>query len=239
MTLLIAVKSCRADLDRGYHDIIRATWGQDFRDRNVLVRFFVGHTGADYFMSHPKADARALKSDEVAVDCGDDYNSLPFKTRAICHWATTKNVDHILLCDTDTYVNAGNVLSCGYHRYDYVGKISKPIGETFPYDAVDRNGVVDHIPECHPWASGGIGYFLSREAMFLISDTYPHGWAEDLWVGQVLGAEFAKGNMLALDLPEGTYSHHFPQHKYGTGYKPEYKWMETMHLIIGSQSESV
>jgi len=231
MTLLVAVKSCRADLDRGYHDVIRATWGQDLRNRNVLVRFFVGHTGADYFLAHPKADARTLKSDEVVADSADDYDALPFKVRSICHWVTTKNIDHVFLCDTDTYVNASRLLTCGYRRFDYAGKISKPIGETFPYDAVDRRGVTTHIAECHPWASGGYGYFLSREAMFLISDSYPKGWAEDLWVGQVLGPEFAKGDMLALDLPAGAYSQHFPQLKYGSGYDPKLKWMEAAHLV--------
>lgn len=231
MTLLVAVKSCREHLDRGYHDIIRGTWGQDLRSKNVLVRFFVGHQGTDYFMSHPKADARTLKSDEVVADSADDYNSLPFKTRAICHWATTKNIDHIFLCDTDTYVKANRLLTCGYQRFDYTGKISKPIGETFPYDAVDRRGITTHIPECHPWASGGFGYFLSREAMFLIADTYPEGWAEDLWVGQVLGPELAKGNMHARDLPANDYSSHFPSTKYGAAYDPALKWMETAHLV--------
>lgn len=230
MSLLVAVKSCRADLDRGYHDIIRATWGQDLKSKGVLVRFFVGHQGSDYFMGHPKADARMLKSDEVVADSADDYNSLSFKTRSICHWVTTKNIDHVFLCDTDTYVNANKLLTCGYQRYDYVGKISKPIGETFPYDAVSQAGVVEHIPECHPWASGGFGYFLSRDAAFLVADTFPKSsWAEDLYVGQTLGLELKKGNMMALDLPARSYSSHFPQARYGTGYKLEYKWMEIEH----------
>jgi hypothetical protein len=228
MTLLIAVKSCRADLDRGCHDVIRATWGQALRGK-AMVRFFVGHTGTDYFMAHPRADSRSFMSDEVVVDAADDYHALPHKTRAICHWATTKNVSHILICDTDTYVKAGKVLTCGYERYDYTGKITRPFGETFPYDAVDRNGVVEHIPECHPWASGGFGYFLSKRAAFEIADSFPDTWAEDLWVGQVLGPEIAKGNMSALDLPAGSYSQHFPSAQFKQGYDPKLRWMEEMH----------
>jgi len=231
MSLMIAIKSCKADLDRGLHDCIRATWGQDFRNTNVLVRFFIGHQGADYFMSHPKADSRTLRSDEVVADSADDYNSLPFKTRAICHWALGKKIDHVFLADTDTYVKADKLLTCGYQRFDYTGKITRPIGETFPYDAVDRSGKTTFISDCHPWASGGYGYFLSREAMFLIADTFPKGWAEDLWVGQVLGPELAKGDMMALDLPAGSYSQHFPAHKYKQGYEPKLKWMELAHLV--------
>jgi hypothetical protein len=215
-------------MDRGCHDVIRSTWGQDLRGK-ALVRFFVGHTGGDYFMAHPKADAKSFKSDEVVVDAADDYNSLPHKTRAICQWATTKNLDHIFLCDNDTYVNVAKLLSFGYQRYDYVGKISEPLGETFPYKTVDRSGIEEYIPRCYPWASGGFGYFLSRKAVFEIADTYPKGWAEDLWVGQVLGPEIARGNLCGLSLPAGSYSHHHPQH--GEIYKIEQlkEWMEKMH----------
>jgi hypothetical protein len=226
--LLIAVKSCRADLDRGCHNVIRATWGQQFRGR-AIVRFFVGHTADKYFMAHPGAKARTLQSDEVEIDAADDYDSLPHKTRAICHWATGKNIENIFLCDNDTYVYPQKLLTCGYNRYDYAGKISKPLGETFAYDAVDRRGVTTHMENCYPWASGGYGYFLSRDAAFLIADSYPKGWAEDLWVGQVLGKEIAQGSMHGLDLPAGSYSRHFPAHQYGQGYSPELKWMELMH----------
>lgn len=231
MSLLVAVKSCRADLDRGCHDAIRATWGEALRGRGVLVRFFIGHTGTDYFMAHPKASARLLQSDEVEIDAADDYNSLPFKTRAICHWATGKNINHVFLCDNDTYVKSNALLTCGYQNYDYVGKISKPLGETFPYDAVARNGVVTHIPNCHPWASGGFGYFLSKDAAFTIADSWPATWAEDLWVGQILGKEMARGELRGLDLPANTYSMHFPVRQYNSGYDPKFRWQETAHLV--------
>jgi len=238
VSLIVCVKSCRDHLDRGFHDIIRGTWGQELRNLGVLVRFFVGHTATDYFQAHPRAKARTLASDEVELDCNDDYNSLPFKTRAICHWATSKNLSNLFLCDTDTYVNAKRLLACGYQRYDYAGKISKPLGETFPYDAIDRNGLVTHIPDCHPWASGGFGYFLSKEAAFEVADTYPKNmWAEDLFVGQIIGREIQKGNMRGLDLPAGTYSQHFPAHTYKQGYSPELKWMETAHIVNQAVNE--
>jgi hypothetical protein len=235
MSLLIAVKSCRADLDRGCHDVIRATWGQALRGK-ATVRFFVGHTGSDYFMGHPKADARTLQSDEVVVDAADDYNSLPHKTRGICGWAITKNIDHVFLCDNDTYVNGGKLLTCGYERYDYVGKIDKPLGETFAYDAIDRAGVVESIQECYPWASGGYGYFLSKTAAFEVADSYPHTWAEDLWVGQVLGPEIMKGNFAAMSLPAGSYSQHFPSAQFKQGYDPKLKWMEEQFYFKGTRT---
>ena len=230
MALLVAVKSCRADLDKGFHDAIRGTWGQVLRSKGILVRFFVGHKNTDYFQAHPAASARTLQSDEVEIDAADDYNALPYKTRAICHWAFSKNIDHIFLCDTDTYVKSDKLLACNYKPYDYTGKISRPLGETFPYDAVDRNGRATHIQNCYPWASGGFGYFLSRDAAFFVADSHPKGmWAEDLWVGNLLGPEIDRGDMIAQDLPAGTYSEHFPSSKFKSGYNLSFKWMNEMH----------
>jgi len=222
--LIICVKSCLRDLDLGYHSVIRSTWGAEAKRSGIAVKFFVG-------AERDGRTSRVYKSDEVAVDTADDYNSLPSKTRAICQWAYGKNIDSVFLCDCDTYVNVSRLLTCGYQRYDYVGKISRPIGETFPYDAVSREGLVTSIPDCWPWCSGGYGYFLSRNAVALIADTFPQGWAEDLWVGSVLGPELHKGDMIALDLPAGSYSQHFPSSKYKSGYKLEYKWMEAAHLV--------
>ena len=228
MTLLISVKSCREHMDLGYHDVIRGTWGQALRAK-ALVRFFVGHTASDYFMAHPKAKYRLLQSDEVEIDAADDYHSLPHKTRAICSWATTKNVDHIFLCDTDTYVKAVKLLACGYQRYDYTGLIRGELGKTFSYDAIDRAGISHPIENCYPWASGGFGYFLSRNAAFEIADAFPKGWAEDLWVGQVLGPEIANGHLSCLTLPARTYSDHFPSSVFKSGYDPKLGWMEKTH----------
>jgi hypothetical protein len=208
-------------MDLGFHDAIRATWGQELRGK-AMLRFFVG-------VEPNSRVSRNFKSDEIAVNSGDDYNSLPHKTRAICYWATTKQLDHLFLCDNDTYVNVPKLLSCGYQCFDYSGKISKPLGQTFPYDAVDRNGATEHIAECHPWASGGYGYFLSRAATFLISDIFPDTWAEDLWVGQVLGPEIAKGDLTGFDFPAGTYSQHFPSHEFKSGYDLKFGWMEEQH----------
>jgi hypothetical protein len=222
MSLLVAVKSCLRDLDRGCHDVIRATWGQNLRSS---LRFFVG--------AEPNSrSSHILKSDEIQVEAADDYHSLPFKTRAICQWAYPKNITHLFICDTDTFVNVNKLMSCGYERYDYVGKISRPIGETFPYEAVNRSGVPQSISECHPWASGGFGYFLSREALGLVADKFPNTWAEDLWVGQVLGPHFQKGELLALDLPANSYSSHFPSTQFGGEYDPKYQWMEMMQAAL-------
>lgn len=221
--LLVAVKSCLADLDRGCHDVIRSTWGEDLKGK-ALLRFFVGK-------ETDGKSSRVFKSDEIVLDVADDYHSLPFKTRGICQWATNKLLSGVFLCDNDTYVNVNRLLACGYQGYDYAGKISQPLGQTFPYEAVDRNGKKEIIDRCHPWASGGFGYFLSNDAVMEISEAYPTSWAEDLWVGQMLGPFIVKGQFTGLDLPANSYSWHFPSGQYGHGYNPADGWMELMHGV--------
>jgi hypothetical protein len=195
MTLLVAVKSCCRDRDAGFHDAIRETWGRDLKQLGVQVMFFIGHASSGYFMAHPNGEAKTLQRDEVVVDAADDYNSLPHKTRGIAKWAMPKMVDHIFICDNDTTINVKNLLTLPFKFFDYSGHFAggeSELGRTFSYK--DHMG---EYPECHPWASGGLGYFISKSAAALISDSYPRVWAEDMYVGQVLGPEIRKGNLMA------------------------------------------
>lgn len=192
--LIVCVKSCWRDRDLGFHDAIRETWGHDFKNLGVQVMFFMGHSGGQYFMAHPVGRPDALQRDEFVVDSADDYMSLPHKTRGIAAWANAKVFGHLFLCDCDTFVNATALLRLHYEMFDYAGHFKggqQEIGSTFEYK--DHMG---EYPMCHPWASGGMGYFLSKRAVEIVADIYPKYWAEDMFVGQVIGKEIEKGNML-------------------------------------------
>ncbi len=217
MKLTIAVKSCIQHLEDGYHDVIRQTWGKDAKSLGIDVRFFTG----DSYRRH--------EADEVFLDCPDDYNSLPWKTKAICQWAFGKATDHIFLCDTDTFLIPKKLLACGYQSYDYVGKIDKPLGETFSYRTVSRDGVIEAHQNIYPWASGGYGYFLSRTAFAHVAETNPKGWAEDFNVGQQLGPMYVMGEISMLHTPGEDYSWHFPAQKYNSGYDLKFNWMQEMY----------
>jgi hypothetical protein len=203
MSLVIAVKSCQAH--RPYHQAIRDTWGKKFSH----VVFYMGGGPA----------SAPLQPDEVVLYCDDDYMSLPHKTRAILHHAQSLEYTHIFLCDNDTFINPHEFSKLDYN-YDYSGHINGlcPIGETTYYE--------DHMgkyPKCHPWASGGIGYFLSRKAGdYLVSKT-PNVWAEDLWVGQEIGAEVQAGRMTEkhLDNFNRCAAWHFARTKKYRMYNPE------------------
>lgn len=208
--LLIAVKSCHRDRALGFHDAIRSTWARDFGP-NATLKCFVGlEPNQQPLMGHPSGSAINLSSHEVLLDCPDDYMSLPFKTREICRWSLSRLFDYIFLCDCDTYVNAKKLMALPYEFYDYSGYFSRneAMGETFYYR--DHMG---EYPECYPWASGGVGYFLSKRAAYEIADTYPKVWAEDMYVGQIIGAHVRRGDLSAGKLSMEGAAEHFRKTK--------------------------
>lgn len=220
MSLLIAVKSCEADLRRGYHQVIRDTWGQNVVLPEADLLFFTG----DFF---PAAE---LRSDEVSLPCKDDYDNLPLKTREICRYAVARGYDYVLLCDTDTYIIPRLLLQVGFEKYDYYGLIQRPLGQAFSYDAIDRHGA-HHPGTYYPWASGGFGYFLSKRAANIIAPVEPDSWAEDLWVGQVMNEQYNHGRLTIGDAKNmvGQCTWHFPQVEYKSGYDLKFGWMEKMY----------
>ena len=214
--LLVAVKSCLADADRGLHQAIENSWMRGFAGK-ADVKFFTGD------------DGRQQVPNQVMLKVDDSYNALPQKTKQICRWMLGKIYSHVLLCDTDTALMPSKVLTCGFESYDYVGKIDRPLSETFPYTATTREGKVEFYPKCWPWASGGFGYFLSRKAAVIVADVNPISYAQDLSVGQVLGPEIALSNLTGFSIPGGAYSFHYPEH--GESYDSERlsNWLKQMY----------
>jgi hypothetical protein len=224
--LLIAVKSCQQDADRGYHDAILETWGKRLwevsNDADIL--FFTGS-------NHPGFTNFCIAYDlpeTILMDVSDDYNSLPFKTREILRYVLVhRDHDYVFLCDTDTYIVPDLLLKSGFEQYDYSGRFgnSPAIGTMFPY--TDGRGI--HYDACHPWASG-MGYFLSRKAAEIVADTEPDLWAEDMYVGASLGPYIQSGEITAANLDiENKCLWHFPKRLYGGHpYDLKFGWMKQM-----------
>jgi hypothetical protein len=196
---------------------------------DTTLKFFQGN-GLDEGWGPP------LFADEVAVDAPDDYHSLTLKTIEIVRWAQSHGFDYVFLCDTDTYVIPKLLLESGFENYDYMGRFSKDIGATWVQTAKDRNGNHYVFPRCHSWASGGVGYFLSRKAMVEIlhgsKPTKPEEvWAEDLWVGQVMGPAVRRKELTSFYNHEFecVVSWHFPQARFESQYDGKFGWMEQMY----------
>ena len=200
---LIAVKSCQRDSENGFNRAVRETWGQDVKAADF--RFFLGHEPA------------YSRWDEVYLGCPDDYNGLPYKTKAICEWAWGRDYTHVYLCDSDTFVMPERLLNSGFENYDYVGHFNGPRG--IPNVVYGK---------CYSWASGGSGYWLSRKAMQIVKDADPAKVSacpltnvpcEDVFVGQVLGPLIATNDIIVSHDP-----------RYGEGYDAcNYKTEITSH----------
>ncbi len=170
MRTLIAVSSCERDAQNGNNAAMRQTWIREMPQvEGFEYRVFLGHGD------------RALLPDEVRLDVPDDYLSLPFKTRESSRWALDHGFDYVFRANTDTCINPHRLRASGFTRHHYFG--------CFPggyYPEPDGQG---H----HAYASGGPGYFTDRKACEAIVAAYPDlkicekYWAEDLWVGDVLG----------------------------------------------------
>ena len=200
MSLLIAVKSCHRDRRMGLHDALRSTWVRDLPP-NVTTRFFMGN-------NPDTREGTNLPKDEIALDVGDSYADLPFKTREITKWMVGRIFDYVFFCDNDTIVkSAKELLTIPYWKADYTGYFGRNednLAQQFFYK--DHTG---DYPECWPWASGGYGYFLSREAAGHVADTYPKVWAEDMYVGQVIGPLAAQGWLRSQMVNMNAYAWHF------------------------------
>jgi hypothetical protein len=215
MKLLIAVKSCQDDKRLGCHDTIRKTWGFNTLPADLL-----------FFMGGPSQSD--LKSDERLIDSADDYDSLPNKTRSILRWSLVEGYDFIFLCDVDTFLIPSKLFQTNFQNFDYSGRFgsSPKIGSQFQFK--DGRGI--RHEHCHPWASGGFGYFLSRKAARIIANIEPTFWAEDMYIGNTLGPDIQSGNITATDLQhfENEASWHYPAHQLGWRRERMQVWMYEM-----------
>ena len=209
--LLAAVKSCHRDRKAGFHDAIRSTWGKDLGP-GVVLKFFMGKNPDE------RESTASFHKDDIVLDCSDDYMSLPFKTREICAWQRGRMIDYTFLCDCDTIVQAKKLLALPYKQYDYSGLFGKNennLTEQFYYQ--DHMG---QYPNCYPWASGGHGYFLSKDAANEVADVFPSVWAEDMYVGQVLGPQIQKSHLSIAHLDMTSVLWHFRKSKLFPDFTP-------------------
>jgi hypothetical protein len=204
------------DRGLGAHDRIRKSWGSRVKGADVI--FFVGASPLNLF----------LEDDEDSLPVNDDYYSLPFKTREILKWSIIHKYDFTFLCDNDTFIVPDRLMSSGFEEYDYCGKFNQKPGRRFHY--ADSQGT---YPDIYCWCSGGFGYFVSRRAAELVIASDPRVWAEDMYVGQVLGPHIQSGDLKAAHLGDlvGNISWHYPNHHNLEPYDPSGDWQEVMSRL--------
>lgn len=148
-TRLVAIATCEART--AFTAAQRATWVKDCGWADV--RFFLA------------AQLREPLADEIFLDVGDDYKSLPAKVREISRWASKQNYLQTLKLDDDVVMWPTRVV---FPQGHYTGWIQEP-----------TPGFAKHC--------SGLAYWLSADCMKTLAEAeIGEETAEDRWTGQVL-----------------------------------------------------
>jgi len=160
MKALVAVISCHKRLP--WNVAIRSTWLPEIKS-NVDVVFFYG-----------RGEHQPLLEDEVILDCGDSYDCLPEKVRAVIRWAIDHDYDFLLKCDDDVVLRPDYFLKSGYGNRDFVGPSNGY--------AIVQGNLRDKVSV--PW---GFCYWLSRRAMEAVKNApLPQDNNDEMWVSLTL-----------------------------------------------------
>jgi len=193
--MLIAISTCEAFEANGCNQAMRDTWLKDVSNRFGLdYKFFVGYgpNGNDLKSPGYTLGDPIIPSDAVQVDCQDDYGHLTYKTQASLRWAYENDYEFVFRCFPDTYVNLERMMQCGFIGHDYYGDFRGEVTEAYALN----------------YASGGAGYWLSRNAYRHLLDAPILGvwrdelmvYVEDMWTGNIINrARQAGNNMNVFD----------------------------------------
>lgn len=114
----------------------------------------------------------------LLCDVPDDWGNMAPKVRCACRHALDSNVDHLFICDDDTFVDPQRLAEASRRLRDYVGFM-----RTW---GLDYNGNI-------PYAQGS-AYWLSARSMEIVikaGDVMRPGIIDDGAVGQALDGKVA------------------------------------------------
>ena len=150
MKTLIAIVHCRTR--QTYMDAIRSTWLPLVPSDRADTKFFVG-----------RGEHRDYPEDVVELDCGDGYESLPEKVRAIARWSLANGYEYTFKLDDDVVLLPNKFLASGYESHDFVGH--------------RNSSKEDPVP---PY---GFCYGLSKRSMQIVAEaTLPRDNFDEGWV---------------------------------------------------------
>jgi Galactosyltransferase len=149
---------------------IRDTWVKELVEiPNVDYKFFLGSRPRPPLHKRNGAPVkpfvdRAPGADEIFLPCDDFYTANSVKMKAICRYALSNNYDFLLRTDDDTFVYPDRLLID--HEPDWV--------------FADYSGA-----SAGDFIHGGC-MLLSPHAMRMICGAAPKGYADDVWIGEVM-----------------------------------------------------
>jgi hypothetical protein len=222
---LIAVVSYFGDSDRGSHQAIRDTWGQDAISAGFDLRFFIGRRSPGWTV---KSEDEILLDEKRLVLDGDpdDHEYWQSLIDGILRWSIEQNYEFTFVCCNDTFIIPHKLMACGFEKYDYSGQFV-PIVD-FPLGMKSTDEIYGH--NLYLWADAGVGWFVSKRAAEFVILGEKDGWPFDIHVGQVLGPIIGWGCLRAATIPGfwDNISYHY-RFATGIGYNPECGWQKEMH----------
>ena len=153
MPTLIAIVSCKAHA--AYRAAIRETWLSKVPKDKADAFFFMGR------------GAVATEPDEIVLDCGDGYGSLPEKVQAIIKWALERGYTNLVKIDNDVILKVDEFLRSGFERWDFSGHTNS-----------------DTVATKIPW---GFLYTLSQKSMeIMATEALPPNNNDEAFVAHTL-----------------------------------------------------
>jgi hypothetical protein len=164
---VIAITSHRGS---NLRDLCRSGWIKRWGNHPDIAWFFV--VGNDYVAANTITEPNV-----VTLDCHDDYDRLPDKTRATFHYAlSTYDFKYLVKCDEDSWLHIPRLLELEKLDKEYIG---------------DNHGYRCRLwfkNAMHDYGHGGAGYIVSKRAARLCIQNMStgHGGCEDLIVGWLM-----------------------------------------------------
>jgi hypothetical protein len=159
MRKLIAIMTCHQK--RAWADAQRRTWVKDIVSK--------GYADVKFFLGTQSSPLNPRNNDEVYLDCGDDYSSIPLKVQAICKYTEEHCYDYVAKCDDDVYVVPERFPFLPLTE-SYIGRFRSPYGKVYP--------------SCF---ASGFFYWLDNKAAKIVAETPWNGdWMDERFVATAL-----------------------------------------------------
>lgn len=170
MEILLGIFSCHKYQYSSQDSLIRDWFSRPVVDRVQAIRdTWLKDVTMDYKIVKGRGNEAFRKSDELFLNCPDDYLHSTEKIRALIRYTLDQGYDYLLKIDDDVYVYWDRLMQ-NVPTADYVG--GGPFG-----------GPVGGISGCY---ASGMTYWLSKHAMETLMACPAGSWAEDRWVGESL-----------------------------------------------------
>jgi hypothetical protein len=204
MKILAGVYTCDKHHERA--SIVKKTYYKDFINANIDTKFIVSNKD------------NLVDENYLSLPCEPHYEHLPQKTFFFLKYAYDKKYDYIFKCDDDTFICVDKLLEINFNYFDYVGNFFRTTDDYEIGSLVDKQGweafgknkiFNEKYRQLRKeffngvYATGGTGYFLSRNAIKIFLDQVEklQEFDQNFYIGEdsTLGKIFSENRSIGED----------------------------------------